>query len=171
MTLLRNGIEVVYNLDPIPYTKACVFLAGPTPRSSLVPSWRHEALNWFQMGHPDVRPYLSQMALILPEGEDGTFHGNGDAQNEWEYRAIEACDVLAFWIPRSFGELPGFTTNVEFGLWLDKPRVVYGRPDHAKKILYLDWLFRKRKRQDPCTQMKAWAEEVFHQVRLAQEAL
>lgn len=33
-------LKLVYNLDPIPYDKKLVFLAGPTPRSEDVHSWR-----------------------------------------------------------------------------------------------------------------------------------
>lgn len=37
--------------------------------------------------------------------------------------------------------MPAFTTNVEFGYWLHTGKVVYGRPDGAEKIKYLDWLY------------------------------
>ena len=38
--------------------------------------------------------------------------------------------------------MPAFTTNVEFGYWLHTGKVLYGRPDEAKKIKYLDWLYK-----------------------------
>lgn len=37
--------------------------------------------------------------------------------------------------------MPAFTTNVEFGYWLHSNKVIYGRPDDAVKIKYLDWLY------------------------------
>lgn len=61
----------------------------------------------------------SNIALIIPEPDADVFHGDGNAQNEWEHLAIESCDVLMFWVPRDLETLPGFTTNVEFGYWLD----------------------------------------------------
>ena len=38
--------------------------------------------------------------------------------------------------------MPAFTTNVEFGYWLHSGKVLYGRPDSASKIKYLDWLYK-----------------------------
>ena len=38
--------------------------------------------------------------------------------------------------------MPAFTTNVEFGYWLHSGKVLYGRPDNARKIKYLDWLYK-----------------------------
>jgi hypothetical protein len=44
-----------------------------------------------------------------------------------------------FWIPRT-RELIGLTTNMEFGYWQarDPNKMVYGRPDDAYRIQYLD---------------------------------
>ena len=38
--------------------------------------------------------------------------------------------------------MPAFTTNVEFGYWLHSGKVIYGRPNNAKKVKYLDWLYK-----------------------------
>ncbi|MGI6309184.1 MAG: hypothetical protein ACOXZW_00435 [Bacilli bacterium] len=59
----------------------------------------------------------------------------------WERKALAAATVILFWIPRQFPDLPAFTTNVEFGYWLHTKKIIYGRPDNAKKIKYLDWLY------------------------------
>lgn len=63
-------------------------------------------------------------------------------QAMWEREALTSATVIAFWIPRSFPDMPALTTNVEFGYWLHTGKVVYGRPDNASKIKYLDWLYR-----------------------------
>ena len=39
--------------------------------------------------------------------------------------------------------MPAFTTNVEFGYYVRNPKVVYGRPDSAEKMKYLDRLFKR----------------------------
>jgi hypothetical protein len=52
-------------------------------------------------------------------------------QVEWEYAGLESCTAVAFWVPRQLPTLPGFTTNVEFGRYVDSGRCVYGRPDGA----------------------------------------
>ena len=141
-------MKLVYNLDPIPYARPTVFLAGPTPRDQGV-SWRTKMVSTFR----DLLMLneMDNVHLILPEERKGGFHGDGDRQNEWEHLAIESCDVLMFWVPRKIEEdMPGFTTNVEFGLWLDrKEHVVFGCPDDSEKVSYLQWLYRKYKRKDP----------------------
>ena len=45
--------------------------------------------------------------------------------------------------------MPAFTTNVEFGYWIHTGKVIYGRPDDARKIRYLDWLYKKDTNKDP----------------------
>lgn len=37
---MTNPLTVVYAREPIPASGPSVFLAGPTPRASDVPSWR-----------------------------------------------------------------------------------------------------------------------------------
>lgn len=60
--------------------------------------------------------------------------------------------------------MPGFTTNVEFGYWVKsksklKPgKVLYGRPDTAEKIKYLDWLYNKVTGQQPVNELTALLE-------------
>ncbi len=59
----------------------------------------------------------------------------------WERIALTEVTTIVFWIPRHLPDMPAFTTNVEFGYWLHTRKVVYGRPDNAEKIKYLDWLY------------------------------
>ncbi len=59
----------------------------------------------------------------------------------WERIALTDATVILFWIPRKLPDMAGFTTNVEFGYWLHSGKVVYGRPEDASKIKYLDWLY------------------------------
>jgi hypothetical protein len=49
--------------------------------------------------------------------------------------------VVAFWVPRNLKDMPGFTTNVEFGLFVDSSfQVVFlGYPKNAEKMRYLQW--------------------------------
>mgnify|MGYP003109660019 FL=1 len=135
----------VYNLEPIPYQRKLVFLAGPTPRDGST-SWRVSAEDSFRE-ESSLLDETYDVSLIIPEPRDGVFHGDSDAQ--WEHLAINACDVLLFWVPRDLKDLPGFTTNVEFGYFLrDKEKVVYGRPFNTPNVGYLDWLFKKTRRPE-----------------------
>lgn len=119
-----------------------VFLAGPTPRDQSVPSWRPEAIQLFA----DMK---FDGSLYIPEPRTGDFSHDYEDQAAWEHLGINNAGVVLFWVPRDIaGGMPAFTTNVEFG-WVVRsayesgaPRhVFYGRPEHAEKCKYLDWVY------------------------------
>lgn len=116
-----------------------IFLAGPTPRSKEVISWRPKAINILrEMGFYGT--------VFYPEYEDiENMNKNIDynSQVEWEYRHLENCTTIVFWVPRNLKTNPAFTTNVEFGRYCADPKIVYGRPDDAPNNKYLDWLYEK----------------------------
>src|SRR5262249_8309578 len=90
--------------------------------------------------------------VLVPERRDLSAKVSYLDQVEWEHAGLEACSVLAFWVPRQLETLPGFTTNVEFGRYVSPGRMVYGRPHGAPKTGYLDWLYRKVTGREPeCT--------------------
>jgi len=61
----------------------------------------------------------------------------------WEYYGLKLADCILFWVPRT-RELIGLTTNFELGYWMRyRSRLVYGRPDDAYRIDYLDILWRE----------------------------
>src|SRR5262249_3615338 len=129
-------MKVVYADDALDVRPPSIFLVGPTPRTPEVRSWRPEAL--------DVLRELGFAGMVLvPERRDWSVTFSYLDQVEWEYAGLEACTVLAFWVPRDVPTLPGFTTNVEFGRYVGSGRCVYGRPDDAPHTRYLDWLYRK----------------------------
>ena len=61
-------------------------------------------------------------------------------QIRWEQRALEFVSCITFWIPRDLKSLPGFTTNVEFGVWYQDPKTVVGWPEGTPKTGYLQFL-------------------------------
>lgn len=63
-------------------------------------------------------------------------------QAMWERIALTDAMIILSWIPRKLPDMAAFITNVEFGYWLHSGKVVYGRPNDASKIKYLDWLYR-----------------------------
>lgn len=120
--------------------KNSIFLAGPTPRTGTpVPSWRPEALRALEKAGFDGLVFVPEYKNQFNYLEKST-PVDFMSQVEWEYRALENCDLIAFWVPRS-KHLPGFTTNVEFGSYVRSNRIIYGRPDDAEKTDYLDWLY------------------------------
>lgn len=116
-----------------------IFLAGPTPRSSDVPSWRPEAIEL-------LKRMKFTGAVFAPE----PFCSHYLEQVEWEHAALTKASVILFWVPRDLVTMPAFTTNVEFGRFADSGRiVVYGRPEGAPKTRYLDWLHHKHNPAEP----------------------
>ena len=128
-------IKVVYAGQQPPHEyDASIFLAGPTPRSDDVPSWRPEALAEIQR-----RNTVDVLAVFVPEPQDGARYPAYDSQVEWEQRWLDAADSILFWVPRDMATLPGLTTNVEFGRYESSGRVVLGAPENAQHVRYLQY--------------------------------
>ena len=125
-----------YSNEEVNKNNKSIFLAGPTPRSIEIETWRKEALEILKVLGYDGIVYVPEK-----EFDDRTF--NYDEQVWWEREALHNADVIVFWIPRHLPSMPAFTTNVEYGYWLAKNsnKVIYGRPDGSEKNKYLDWLY------------------------------
>lgn len=140
--------------DPSPEQDS-IFLAGPTPRRVDVKSWRPEALELLdKLGFRGI--------VLVPERRDWQ---NWDylTQVEWEWKGLNTCDLVVFWIPRELVTMPAFTTNVEFGRYVDNS--VYGRPDNAPKNDYLDWLYTKVTGKKPFNDLETMLEYVVDTFR------
>lgn len=132
--------------------KKSIFLAGPTPREKDVISWRNEACNILKNLGFDGIVYVPEFSSWRPK-EDYI------DQAMWERMALTEATVIMFWIPRSLPNMPAFTTNVEFGYWLSSGKVIYGRPDNASKIKYLDWLYELDYGMKPINNLKLLLSE------------
>ena len=117
-------------------------MAGPTPREAEVASWRIDAVKKLEeLGFDGV--------VFVPEYSTWVPKSDYVAQANWEREALTEATVILFWIPRSLPDMPGFSTNVEFGYWLHSKKVIYGRPDGAPKTKYLDWLYKTDYNEEP----------------------
>lgn len=125
---------VVYTGETPPDTYASsIFLAGPSPRKPGDPNWRKQAIELLEeVGFQGV-----VFAPTYRDEPPETF--NYDKQINWETKWLNASDLIVFWVPRDLKELPGFTTNVEFGLWAKSGKVLLGSPPTAEKMSYLNW--------------------------------
>ncbi|MFO0798296.1 MAG: nucleoside 2-deoxyribosyltransferase domain-containing protein [Gemmataceae bacterium] len=127
-------MNVVYAGQPLPTAGPSIFLAGPTPRSKEVSSWRPMALDLLgRLGF--------EGGALVPERPDWAVRFEYQDQVEWEHAGLESCSVVVFWVPRDMFTLAGFTTNVEFGRYVGRKPCVYGRPEGAPHTRYLDWLY------------------------------
>lgn len=125
-------MEVIYAHEhPTSRPKLSMFLAGPSPRGDNDYNWRPEAL-------AILRNIDFEGTVYVPLPRDGNWSIDYDAQVDWESDYLEDADVIAFWIPRDLVYLPGYTTNVEFGIYLKSGKIVLGYPKGAAKMKYLD---------------------------------
>ena len=128
-------MKINYSDQEVIKNEKSIFLAGPTPRGENALSWRTKACKFLEENGFDGVVYVPEYSTWKPK-EDYV------DQAEWEREALLNASVIAFWIPRELPDMPAFTTNVEFGYWLHSGKVLYGRPDNARKIKYLDWLYK-----------------------------
>lgn len=135
-------MEVVYSDEPASDEYLSIFLAGPTPRSSEVKSWRPEAIQILEeLGFTGT--------VMVPERKDWAAQFDYNDQIEWEQTCMNSCGDIAFWVPRDLETMPAFTTNVEFGYWMGREpyKVRYGRPEGAPNTRYLDAMYRNHPHQ------------------------
>lgn len=126
-------MNIIYSHEKIPEKiQPSIMLCGPTPRSQEVKSWRPEAVKLLE------KQGFSGLVLI-PEPRDGIWTKDYIGQIDWENRALKYSTCLLFWIPRNLDTLPGFTTNIEFGMYKDSGKIVLGYPKNTPKMRYLDW--------------------------------
>jgi len=123
-------MRIVYANDVL---ETSIFLAGPTPRSTSVESWRPQAIQLLkQAGFPGT--------VYTPETSNNNWTHEYYNQIEWEWSALQMSTVVLFWVPRELTDMPAFTTNVEFGYLASSGKVLLGSPEGAPKMKYLQAL-------------------------------
>lgn len=128
-------MKVIYAREPLKDIVPSAFLAGPTPRKEYpCHSWRPEALQ-----------YLSDFngTVLVPEDRDGTCQFDYIDQVEWEEEALTQANCILFWFARKLPEMPGLTTNTEWGVWQASGKVVVGFPPEAVKVSYQKYYAKK----------------------------
>ncbi|GAA0481264.1 hypothetical protein Aca07nite_88530 [Actinoplanes capillaceus] len=129
---MNSRVTVVYaNEEPPDAWDASLFIAGPMPRTTDVPSWRPEALKAVESAWQGA----GDLVVFVPEARDGKPLKYD--HHTWEDRWLTIVDVILFWVPRDMTNMPGLTTNVEFGRWESSGRVVLGAPPNAAHVGYL----------------------------------
>ena len=132
-----------------------IFLAGPTPRSEDIVSWRIEACKILKDKGFDGIVYVPEYSTNKPRE-------NYEDQVLWEREGLMNSTVIVFWIPREIPSMMGLTTNVEFGYYLHTNKVVYGRPDNSQKNRYLDWLYEYDYNKKPFNNLNDLLEEAIN---------
>jgi len=128
-------IEKIFTLETTQYSTApSIYLAGPTYRiiDGAEPpiGWRNKASQILESWEGAV--YIPEWrGGVKPEG--WTY----SRQVDWEMQAMENATVILFWIPRELPVLPAFTTNIEFGEFLQTGKIVVGAPKDAPNNRYI----------------------------------
>jgi 8-oxo-dGTP pyrophosphatase MutT (NUDIX family) len=119
-------------IPPDSFTSS-IFLAGPSPRTPSDSNWRTEAIKILEgIGYKGV-----VFAPVYRDKPTAAF--DYDKQVEWERQWLNTSDQIVFWVPRDLKTLPGFTTNVEYGMHLRSGKILLGSPEGAPKMDYLEW--------------------------------
>lgn len=113
-----------------------IFLAGPLPRKKDIKNWKEDALKYLEELKFDG-------VIYIPEKTNNKIIEGDLDQTNWEIEAMKSAKIILFWVPRKFPDMLGLTTNVEFGIWLSSGKILYGRPDDAYMIEYLDLMYDK----------------------------
>ncbi|MGW6288879.1 nucleoside 2-deoxyribosyltransferase domain-containing protein [Streptomyces sp. NPDC055107] len=137
-----SAVNLVMAREPLPAGPA-VFLAGPTPdKAAPVSSWRPAAVEALAAQWAGGQP----LTVLSPESRNGVRADRYEHQVDWETEARAHAAAILFWIPRDLKSLPGFTTNVEFGLDVTSGRAVLGIPDdcpNPERNRYLAYVARR----------------------------
>lgn len=131
--------------EPILNNNKTIFLAGPTLRNaSFAESWRKYACEKLaSLGYDGL--------VYVPEFKEGNMKPDLTEQASWERKGLLNSDIIIFYIPRKLPELPGFTTNIEFGMWISKKpeACMFCAPINGEKLEYLRWLWREELPKEP----------------------
>lgn len=130
---------VNFSNEELKTSEKSIFLAGPTLRNkTFSDSWRKYTCDELdKLGYDGL--------VYVPEFEHGVMKPDLTEQAGWERQGLINATTILFYIPRKLPELPGFTTNVEFGMWLTKKpeSCILCIPENAEKVDYLKWLWQE----------------------------
>lgn len=133
-----------------PLDKPSIFLAGPSPRGrgeGFPADWRDEAFKLFE-----DKGFDGYIFVPRPSTGNSTTY---DGQIEWELHHLDLANIIMFWVPRKAPDMMAITTNCEYGLYVKSDKVVYGRPDDALQIRYLDFIGNKFAGINPTNTLEA----------------
>lgn len=130
--------KVIYTGEVINVVGPSIFLAGPTPRDPKTKSWRPEFIE-------ALKDAGFKGTIITPEPKAFIDHYDYDKQVEWEDEGLTKAEQIVFWIPRELNNMPGFTTNIEFGCWMQSGKCMLGYPLPGVKMNYLHYKANKFK--------------------------
>jgi len=157
---------VKYYEDKVEKSEKSIFLAGPTPRKESVVSWRPQAIKILKKLGFNGTVYIPEFKIFKNPHQDSEEIGKIFS---WEHEGLNESNVIAFWVPRDLIDMPAFTTNVEFGLFLHTNNVIYARPEDAPNNIYLDWLYKRDYKKEPINNLNDLMKASIKKLEIAKE--
>ena len=125
-------MKIIYAHQPFPRNfEKSIYLAGPPLGDCDALSWKSQALQILEASKYDG-------VVFVPETEDGQQRIDFDQQIDWDFEAMRRSDVLVFWVAAEKDAMPAFTTQVEFGLTLNRGKALLGIPKGVDKSGYME---------------------------------
>ena len=130
-------MKLIYAQEKLDFQKNSIFLAGPTPRSKHVKSWRPEFIE--KLKNVNYNGVVLIPEMRNPDNWKKERNFAYDKQIKWEEEAMQKADIIVFWIPRKMDTMPALTTNIEFGYWYakDPSKLIVGIPKDAENCDYI----------------------------------
>ena len=123
-------MKIIYAGEKFNNSKFSIFLAGPTPRSKNVKSWRPSFVE-------ALKDNGFKSSIFIPENKVLGSPYDFDKQIPWEVKGLNKANLIVFWIPRNLKTMPAFTTNIEFGEFMHSGKIVVGFPPKSVKNRYI----------------------------------
>lgn len=134
-------INLIYTLEKVTNEHPSIFLAGPSLRPDQfnlaeLSRWRN---NFVSILAESDLPFLKEVNIIIPEYRDEKQPSDWtySRQVSWEMEQMKKATIIGFWIQRTT-ETPGFTTNIEFGEYMNSGKIVVGFPENTLKNEYIE---------------------------------
>lgn len=115
------------NMTSLDKLHNAVFLAGPCPREDYEKSdlWRKEAYSIFE----DIG---FDGDILNPTNKNYGLMKDLTKQTDWENEAMHKASAIIFYLERT-EKNPGFTSNIEIGMWLKSNNIFVCIPDDSRK--------------------------------------
>jgi calcineurin-like phosphoesterase family protein len=115
------------NMTSLDKLHNAVFLAGPYPREDYEKNdvWRKEAYSIFE----DIG---FDGDILNPTNKNYGLMKDLTKQTDWENEAMHKASAIIFYLERT-EKNPGFTSNIEIGMWLKSNNIFVCIPDDSRK--------------------------------------
>lgn len=115
------------NMTSLDKLHNAVFLAGPCPREDYEKNdvWRKEAYSIFE----DIG---FDGDILNPTNKNYGLMKDLTKQTDWENEAMHKASAIIFYLERT-EKNPGFTSNIEMGMWLKSNNIFVCIPDDSRK--------------------------------------